>query len=122
MCSYFIHVNYTVQNEHMRMHKHPQPCAAKIKFDTGEVGVRIVKGDVKRGDIKTGDRAYDHRDLIQLCLTKGGRGVTVFTKDWLEAEEVQGGRGRGRGRGRGGRGRGQGAEDADDVDVAVVET
>ena len=94
----------------------------KIKFITGEVGVRIVKGDVKRGDIKTGDRAYDHRDLIQLCLTKGGRGVTVFTKDWLEAEEVQGGRGRGRGRGRGGRGRGQGAEDADDVDVAVVET
>ena len=65
----------------------------KIKFDTGEVGVRIVKGDVKRGDIKTGDRAYDHRDLIQLCLTKGGRGVTVFTKDWLEVEEVQGGRG-----------------------------
>ena len=87
----------------------------KVKFDVGDIGVRIIKGEVRRGDIKTGDRAYDHRDLIQLCLTKGGRGVTVFTKDWLEVDEGQGGRGRGRGRGRGGRGRGQGAEDADDV-------
>ena len=56
----------------------------KVKFDVGDIGVRIIKGEVRRGDIKTGDRAYDHRDLIQLCLTKGGRGVTVFTKDWLE--------------------------------------
>ena len=52
----------------------------KVKFDVGDIGVRIIKGEVRRGDIKTGDRAYDHRDLIQLCLTKGGRGVTVFTK------------------------------------------
>ena len=68
----------------------------KVKFDVGDIGVRIIKGEVKRGQIKTGDRAHDHRDLIQLCLTKGGRGVTVFTKDWLELlEEGQGGRGRG---------------------------
>ena len=67
----------------------------KVKFDTCEVGVRIIKGEVRREGIRTGDLAYDHRDLIQLCLTKGGRGVTVFTKDWLELGEGQGGRGRG---------------------------
>ena len=67
----------------------------KVKFDTGEVGVRIIKGDVRTENIQTGDLAYNHQDLIQLCLTKGGRGVTVFTKDWLELGEGQGGRGRG---------------------------
>eukprot|EP00936_MAST-01D_sp_MAST-1D-sp1_P002541 g2541.t1 len=44
----------------------------KVKFDVGDIGVRIIEGEVRRGDIKTGDRAYDHRDLalnLQECVT-----------------------------------------------------
>ena len=38
----------------------------KIKFDTGEVGVRIVTGEVRRGDIRTGDEALEH---ICMCIS-----------------------------------------------------
>ena len=34
----------------------------KVKFDVGDIGVRIIKGEVRRGDIKTGDRAGEETE------------------------------------------------------------
>ena len=46
----------------------------KIKFDVGDIGVRIIKGEVRRGGIKTGDRAYDTRRPRTGWVVKCGGG------------------------------------------------
>ena len=36
----------------------------KIKLDIGEVGIHIVKGEIKKEGIRTGDKVFIHHELI----------------------------------------------------------
>ena len=58
----------------------------RVKFEFGDVAIRILEGKLKEDDVKRGDKCEKVQDLIDMIIAKNRSGV-CFRSEWAAKEK-----------------------------------
>ena len=58
----------------------------RVKFELGDVAVRILEGKLKETEVKRGDKCEKVQDLIDMIIAKNRSGV-YFRSEWTAKEK-----------------------------------